>query len=134
MAQPRIITYEDDYFNIALPTPQQGEPIIVDDAARLKYNNANDITLTSSVGSIAIEGDPVNINDPEFAGNELYTEMQFHVEEMRRAAALQKFVEAERSAQTYQDFLKVFYNVNFPDHRAQEPEYIGGTSQPVKLS
>lgn len=56
------------------------------------------------------------------------------MEEIRRAARLQEFMETSQHAQTYMDYLKAMYNVNFPDYRAQIPVYINGYSQPIVVS
>ena len=90
------------------------------------------VTTASGTETLSVDGVPTS--DPSILADQLYTTMQINVEEIRRAAALQKFVEAENHTHNYIDYLKVMYNVNFPDGRALEPEYICGTSQPVTIS
>lgn len=131
----RTITHEDDYFNSALPSPQQGEPIFVDDVSTINMNASGGgrTTLTGSNGSPSIKKELAPPNEA-LVPNDLYTTIQINLEEIRRAAALQKFVEVERNSQSYIDYLKANFNVNFPDGRAQEPIYITGSSQPVVVS
>jgi hypothetical protein len=137
MSNPKLITTEDDYFTQILPTPQQGEPIFIDDQAPVKIDDTSHATW--SLGGAPVvrvaNVDGQLTDDVDVTDGQLYADMKVNVEEIRRATALQKFVEMERHTQgSYIDYLKAFYNVDFPDSRAQEPIYIGGSSQPIMIS
>lgn len=141
----RQITYEDDYFNSMLPTPQAIAPALIDDKAVVKHNasgtnpaygllyQADAVTQAPPSFSIprAVTTDP----DLQLAANQLYADVTITVEEIRRASALQRFLEVSNSVSgSYIDYHKAFFNVDIPDSRVQEPEYICGTSSPIIIS
>jgi len=127
----RTITFDDDYFTSVLPTPQEGDPVFVDaDGTLLSAGSPNGIETTNGIEQI-LEGTP-NENDDVQSG--LFTRTRILVEEIRRAAKLQQYVEMNNHAKTYIDFLKAQYNVDLQDYRLGIPEYITGFSQPVLVS
>jgi len=135
----RTITFEDDYFTSVLPTPQEGGPVFVDVDAQIYSNKANINHLYGSnepygaLVPVAIENDASNPNDGVL-DDSLFARTRILVEEIRRAAKLQQYVELQNHAKTYIDFLKAHYNVDLQDYRLGIPEYITGFSQPVMIS
>lgn len=128
----RNITFEDDYFNLALPSPQIGLPVFVDGDGTINATTANTAVQGNST-DIAING-PVQPNANDGITTELFSRTRIIMEEIRRAARLQEFVETERHATTYKDYLQLMYDANLPDFRAQIPVYINGFSQPIIVS
>lgn len=127
----RTITFEDDYFTSVLPTPQEGDPIFVDaDGTLLSVGSPTGIETTSGVEQIL--GAIPNANDDVQSG--LFSRTRILVEEIRRAAKLQQYVELSNHAKTYIDFLKAQYNVDLQDYRLGIPEYITGFMQDVIVS
>lgn len=139
MSTLQKITYEDDYFNQALPTPQKGDPIYIDDNSPVRVNSFA-ATWTDSMkvnGSVIDTPVPTNVNSDYLTDvpiNQLYAEVSIAMEELRVANAMQKFVEAERHTQTYKDYMKMMFNANIKDDRVQDAEYITGHTQPITIS
>jgi len=132
----RKITYEDDYYNAALPTPQKGDAAYIDDDAPV-YRNAGTATPSNYRFLASDSGlfDKLTSEVPNSVGtNNLYAEVKITMEEIRRVAAAQKIAEISMHTGDIIDYYKAFYNVDFPDSRARQPEYIGGVSQPVTIS
>lgn len=136
----RGVVYQDDYFNQALPSPQQGEPVFVDNHAEIKVarpapfiGTNSGYTDTVGGGTMVIPAGTPNPNDG-VPFDKLYADVQIITEEIRRAAALQKVMEMDRHTQYYPDYLKAYHNVRFPDSRAQLPEYITGSRQSIIVS
>nr|QJB19164.1 MAG: major capsid protein [Microvirus sp.] len=133
----RKITFQDDYFNLALPSPQQGSPVFVDNDAQIFSPNIktiygqNPITGVGQFAEIGVSSP--NPNDGVL-DNSVFARVQIITEEIRRAARLQEFTEMSRHAQTYKDYLMAMYDANLPDFRAQIPVYINGFSQPIIVS
>lgn len=137
LMEERIVTFEDDYFNSMLPSPQYGDPAVITNYSVVKQAHPSQFTNS-------LTGTQVNVNVQSTAGLEfegeqleqfkLYAHVNFTVEEIRKAEALQKYLEVSNHVGNYIDFLKAFYNVDFPDNRAQQPEYITGVSTPITIS
>lgn len=128
----RRITFQDDYFNLALPSPQAGGPVFVDADAQV-FRNAADTTLDGTPFDVVIDGATANANDSVEAGA-LFARAKIIMEEIRRAARLQEFQEMSQHAQTYKDYLKAMFDANLPDFRADIPVYVNGFSQPIVVS
>lgn len=134
----RTITFEDDYFTSCLPTPQEGAPVFIDTDAQVYGSGiigeiASKDTLGNNPGYRPIPNSVPNPNDG-VANDSLFARTRILVEEIRRAAKLQQYVELQNHAKTYIDFLKAHYNVDLQDYRLGIPEYITGFSQPVMIS
>jgi hypothetical protein len=133
----RLLTFEDDYFTSALPTPQEGGPVFVDtDAPVYQTSSAAGEIVTDVPGTLVVPFATPNPNDAidEFGTSELFAKTRILVEEIRRAAKLQEYVELNNHAKTYIDWLKGHFNVDLQDYRLGIPEYITGFSQPVLVS
>ncbi|AXH75418.1 MAG: major capsid protein [Microviridae sp.] len=141
MSTLQKITYEDDYFNQALPTPQKGDPIFIDDNSIVRVNDdsANSWKIKTLLAGgnydMTLPDNPpgtgVRSNVPAL---ELYADVKIAMEELRVANAMQKFVEAERHTHTYKDYHKMMFNSNIKDDRVQDAEYITGHTQPITIS
>lgn len=135
IAKMRQITHVDDYFNSALPSPQLGGAAFIDDNSPILLNS-------ETVNNVTLQGDTLDpfINDnfvgdtDRVAAETLYAQVQINMEEIRRVAAAQKFVENERHTRRYVDWLKLNFDVDYPDGRIDEPLYITGGSYPVIVS
>lgn len=134
----RVITYGEDYFNAALPTPQQDNPAFVDSDGAVFRNTSGGVTNIDAIDGV----DPLVIQQQlavSSDGNQvdedaIFARVRITVEEIRRAVALQDFLEKNLHGLTYDDFIKVHYGVDIEDYRVQQPEYIGGFRQPVVVS
>lgn len=143
---PRVITFEDDYFGSQLPTPQAVTSAIIDDKSPVYANQSGTVVNKYAYGVTTNTGGtnttPYGFyqnklaNDPDLllATDQLYADVSITVEEIRRASALQRYLETSNHVGNYIDYLKAFYNVDFPDSRLLAPEYIGGISTPVIIS
>nr|QJB19049.1 MAG: major capsid protein [Microvirus sp.] len=134
----RKITYEDDYFNLSLPSPQLGSSVFVDTDAAIMSQKAG-TNIQSRIPGVATYENTVvpnavpNPNDGVPADG-LFARTRILMEEIRRAARLQEFTEMQRHATTYKDYLQAMFDTNLPDFRAQIPVYINGFSQPIIVS
>jgi len=132
ITEMRKITFQDDYFNLALPSPQLGAPVFVDSDSQV-YRNAADTTLDGTPFDIEVSGNTANEKDG-VEPNAMFARTRIIMEEIRRAARLQEFTEMSRHATTYKDYLMAMFDTNLPDFRAQIPVYINGFSQPIVVS
>lgn len=129
------ITYEDDYFLSALPTPQLGQPIVFDHDARV-YTTDSDLFGTLG-NSASVYNEIPNLNDQlKWAQTDeaLFARVQMNIEELRRANQLQKFMELSNHTRTYKEWVKANYGATVPDGTLQMPEFITGFNQPVVVS
>lgn len=129
--QMRNITYKPDYFNSALPTPQAGEPAFIDDDAPIFRSGVTN-TLQGTLANQPIPG--VASIDPDVSENSLYARFRVTTEEIRRAVALQRYLEANLHGTTHDDFIKVHFGTDVGDARLSQPEYISGSRQPIVVS
>lgn len=134
----RRITFQDDYFNTSLPTPQAGEPVFIDTDAPVRRNIAGGgstlLDAANAQSDLYIDhATPTNARNG-VQDEELYAIVQLTVEEERRARLLQKFAEADNHSHNYKDGLKIHHNVDFPDYRANQAQFIGGSNFPVVVS
>jgi len=135
----RQITFEDDYFTSCLPTPQEGAPVFVDSDSQLLTNvsGGRSVLVRDAANSgLAFATTPETQPNPNdgILDDSLFARTRILVEEIRRAAKLQQYVELQNHAKTYIDFLKAQYNVDLQDYRLGIPEYITGFSQPIMIS
>lgn len=153
------ICWEKDYFTIARPSPQQGDPQTIglqfQDAPVYGIGNANQ-NPNSAIGGIAETGQSgfdmtyqhrVNADQANTIRVEtdasgipmIYADMSkqggsFDIDELRRALALQRFAEARaRFGSRYEDYLR-FLGVNPKDGRLDRPEFLGGGKQNINFS
>lgn len=135
------IAWQKDYFTVARPQPQQGDPEPIpfqSQDARVTYVNGGFPTST------ALEL-RANSNDPQgalawhsSAGNsQLVAQMEdgsISVDDLRRSIALQRFAEARmRFGSRYIDYLR-YLGVNPSDGRLDRPEYLGGGKELLSFS
>ena len=137
--QPRMRSWEKDYFTSALPWAQKGTAAAMNVDLTLKPAQ-----MTGS-GSF-VEGAQilVDVNAPK---NNLKTagaadivldtiqSAQITVEELRRATRLQRWLERNaRSGSRYVEHLLSHWGVRSSDARLQRAEYIGGGKTPIVIS
>lgn len=138
---PRIACYNDDYFNSVLPQPQKGAASQIDDEARVFTNHgSNDVpvggayNLANTVGGYQYKTYEVKAREADVEANELFSRVQIDVEELRRASAIQKYLEIANNVGNYVDFMKAYYDVTIPDERLQNPALLGGSSSNIVIS
>lgn len=145
-------SYEHDYFNSAMPEPQEGVPVeigtgIVELDPDWNTNGATpalktaagvvpdgDVRSGEAVGNLWVDGpvsDPPVAYDPD---GSLITNT-IDVRELRRRVRLQEWLEKlMRGGERYVEMLWTFFQVRSSDKRLQRPEYITGTKAPVIIS
>jgi len=135
--------WKKDYFTSALPYPQAGSPVSIE----ADINYADNATLIgdptiSNMSNIRtgtqIEGTDrwrVGTTEGDMFGIDNIDGINFTVEELRRATALQRFLEKTiRGGNRYFEHLLVHWGVKSRDARLQRPEYLGGGIMPVQIS
>jgi hypothetical protein len=147
-----------DYFTTAKPWPQKGDDVIIpisngNGLPISVVNNANaQIFRDTGTGAISggaavstqagtgflSDGAHLNYIDPNGTLGISQSDILANagtIEELRRAVAIQKFLEADaRGGTRYVETLKQHFGVYSSDQRMQRPEYIGSTSQPISIS
>ncbi len=136
------IAWQKDYFTVARPSPQQGDPVGIDGnifpAYRTeqvigniggngnveRYDTATESWVSDSGGNnraaIYVGGAPPGIN--------------IDINDLRRSLAFQRMAEARaKHGSRYKDYLK-FLGVNPSDGRLDLPEYLGGSKQTLSFS
>lgn len=148
-----------DYFTSCLPTPQKGEPVVLNPGQKIALrtyapenyegintplydvtqNRESQITSTGNKtlqihASAYIDADKTqNINDKLY----IYGEPQeaITINELRQAIAIQHILEADaRGGTRYVELLAHEFGVTSPDSRLQRSEYIGGTCIPININ
>ncbi|AXL14852.1 major capsid protein [Microviridae sp.] len=136
--------WQKDYFTIARPQPQQGEPEaipITGSDAQVNIKGANYTPGVDSViraGNVSPEGtQPANAWNATDGTSQLVTALgtgEIAIDDLRRALALQRFAEARmRFGSRYIDYLR-YMGVNPTDGRLDRPEYLGGGKQTLSFS
>lgn len=147
-----------DYFTSALPWTQRGPeailplgqsaPIIpIDDGTGVQQylRHTNGHAISNQTGNITWDasnteiwdgaGDPSYISVEDSHEVDLSSATASTIIELRRAFALQAFLEANaRGGSRYIENIAVHFGVQSSDKRLQRPEYIGGFSAPLKMS
>jgi hypothetical protein len=136
--------WQKDYFTVARPSPQQGDPqgipvelgqlgVYAPDGAELPWN-AETINASDPAGRIYPSGgtiaDQLVARSGSVDGNELF----MGIDDLRRSIALQRFAEARmRYGSRYVDYLR-YIGVNPSDGRLDRPEYLGGGKEILSFS
>ena len=133
--------WQKDYFTIARPQPQQGEPISIPLNAEFQSRLRSEETSNPAAGKYA----PAQADPPTGGqGNYLWsgidieqvggTEGVIAIDDLRRSLALQRFAEARmRFGSRYVDYLR-YIGVNPSDGRLSRPEYLGGGKEILSFS
>ena len=155
----RYRAWSKDYFTSALPWTQRGPeailplgqtaPIIpIEDGSGIVSQYLRDTpssAINNGTGNIHWEasseqiqnavGDRVYISVEDSHEVDLSSATSATIIELRRAFALQAFLEANaRGGSRYIENIAVHFGVRSSDKRLQRPEYIGGFSAPLKMS
>jgi len=147
------ICWEKDYFTVARPQPQQGDPVAIEFSAGEVPVRGFGHNSTLGTGTITDPIDKVTTipnadtrdafiridDEGPVSGSRVWADMAnatggIDVNDFRRAIALQRFAEARmRFGERYVDYLR-FLGVNPSDGRLDRPEYLGGGRQRVNFS
>ena len=136
--------WQKDYFTIARPQPQQGEPvpIPVDQGQLYVYGppDENPASLATTSGSglayLTPSSDPITDRALYAAplASEENNSLFMNIDDLRRSMALQRFAEARmRFGSRYVDYLR-YIGVNPSDGRLDRPEYLGGGKEILSFS
>ena len=144
----RYRKYEKDYFTSALPWPQRnstpvGVPIDVNYLPQSQIYASTSENMTTGVSAIyrgTVSGDDGNI----YASNNsttparienLSTTLDFQINELRKASALQRWFEKQAlGGHRYIETIYSHFGVKSSDRRLQRAEYLGGGKTPVLIS
>jgi len=136
----RIRAWEKDYFTTARPTAQRGGaagapidytgvtgPTIAKNAATGATQNNQTGIATGATGIVAMQ--------PAAAQTRLETPANVMIQEIRKAARLQEFLEmAQRGGARLTEWVLHVFGVRSSDGRLQRPEYLGGGKTPITIS
>lgn len=131
------ICWQKDYFTVARPNPQQGNPhdIPLSGTGRiLKTNSA-----MASHQDMMVKFDDNNFIYAENGGQSDALTINLSsglmaIDDLRRTVALQRFAEARmRYGERYVDYLR-YLGINPTDGRLDRPEYLGGGKQLLNFS
>lgn len=129
--------WQRDYFTIARPQPQQGDPV------EIPVGLGSTQVMTNSF--VPDGAQPLSINNRfAYAGSispdaALIADMStgsaaISIDDLRRSIAMQRFAEARmRFGSRYVDYLR-FLGVNPSDGRLDRPEYLGGGKETLSFS
>lgn len=131
----RTRNWEKDYFTSALPTPQRGDP----DGVRASADGTESpITAKSDFLSTLQDQTGADIIPLKALASELgfspNLNINFTVNELRRAMAMQRFKEKSmRFGSRFTEFLRGVFGVTPSDARLQRPEFLGGGKIPLNF-
>ena len=138
--------WEKDYFTSALPWQQRGPvagiPIEYRDIAKVTTTQNGTTGQTGLKTSQSADPDRPNgtignllTDNDHFAGIQNLDESVFTINNLRRSARLQEWLEKNaRGGGRYVEQLLSHFGVISPDARLQRPEFLGGGKQPVQMS
>lgn len=125
--------WKKDYFTSARPRAQKGQPVTFFASQR------NQLLKNRETGAL-ITGTPSLGSDvlgklQSQAGTTAYLETQTLVSEIRRAEAMQSYLERlQRTGNRYREYLAGIWGVQSSDARIDIPEFLGGGKTPVTVS
>lgn len=148
----RRCAWQKDYFTVARPSPQQGDPEPIpitgsrvdvthdrDPAAaenlRIYSSQQQDYNFMSTAGARLALEDAGGGTD----AGAMYVDLEngngtINVDDLRRSIALQRFAEARmRFGSRYVDYLR-YLGINPSDGRLDRPEYLGGGKEILNFS
>lgn len=143
-----------DYFTSCLPWAQKDPDSVVTlplgGNADVVYDNANDAAIgaystvnsayhqlqTTSDGSGGIlVGKTTAVTQADSLYADLSSATASTINELREAFQLQKMLEKDaRGGSRYTEIIRSHFGVTSPDARLQRPEYLGGTTAPVRIT
>ena len=132
------VAWQKDYFTVARPTPQQGDPIPIPLAGTGNVKGADPLTPLETL-NIQMDGTAnQNLFGTNSGGSATLTvdlnTLAMSIDDFRRSMALQRFAEARmRFGSRYVDYLR-YMGVNPSDGRLDRPEYLGGGKQVLSFS
>lgn len=134
--------WERDYFTSCLPNPQRGvasaAPIKDYLGQTLARNSSTNALITGATGFITngaggLQANPGAVNT-RLTGED-GTMGSLLISELRKASALQRFVEKmNRGGARLTEVILMQFGVKSSDARLQRPEYLGGARSPVTIS
>lgn len=139
--------WQKDYFTIARPQPQQGEPIDIPVSlgALGVYTQSDDpnipwagetINASGTAGRIygTTDYDTRKLEARASSDPDAPAQLSMAIDDLRRSIALQRFAEARmRFGSRYVDYLR-YLGVNPSDGRLDRPEYLGGGKETLSFS
>lgn len=142
----REIAWQKDYFTVARPSPQKGDPvgIPINQGVVPVDNLARRVGAGDATGTYedVIGGSYDGTTLPGIAGfnsewpsvNLTGSNVEMQIDDLRRSIALQRFAEARmRFGSRYIDYLR-YLGVNPSDGRLDRPEYLGGGKEILNFS
>lgn len=138
--------WEKDYFTSAFPTPQKGPAVVAPiNGDAVTYKSISEFKYADGTSPVTIEDLVANNQIVQSENTGVYKagrienidsfDGQMTIEELRRSARLQEWLErAMRAGTRYKEAIMSFFGVDIGDARLDRPEYIGGGMQPITIS
>jgi len=130
----RKTNWEKDYFTSALPFLQRGGEVNLGGTVTVTGLADGDTTsgdLITVGGSLAVSGGPYGTT----GGDELEGTMDLTINELRKASALQQWLELmARAGSRYREQIHAIFGERIPDYTVQVPQYLGGGKTPIMIS
>ncbi|AXL15618.1 major capsid protein [Microviridae sp.] len=132
--------WQKDYFTIARPQPQQGDPVDIPIQGLGGIYGTNSATPTNidlELRKAPADDRYFSVSSPGGEVDEFEVRFQdgsISIDDFRRSMALQRFAEARmRFGSRYIDYLR-YIGVNPSDGRLDRPEYLGGGKENLAFS